>query len=285
MPRRQVRSSVNAIPGCVAVSVDGGRRWNIQAGYQKPMAQTGMPEKTTIFTDIVIDLKSDPNNRTLYVATMGHGIYKSVNGGVTWAQKVKGIEPLKAIPQDQADDDMYYRAYKLLMTPDGALYATMYPSSAARADGGIYVSHDGAETWEKLTAPGGTWFVWRMDYDWSDTTCKTLYAAAENSRDKPGGIYKTTDGGNTWELVLGNTTPAFTGRGIKVDITKATTVYASSGNGFLMQSDDAGKTWRDLPVKLQWHEGIMQNPHKPDLLYVVTFGLGCWYGPVKSGAQ
>ena len=282
MPRRAVRSSANAIPGCVAVSDDGGRRWNIQAGYQKPVAQTGMPERTTIFTDIVIDPKSDPDNRTLYVATMGHGVYKSVDGGATWKQKVRGIKPLKAIPEDQMKDGMFYRAYKLMMTPDGTLYVTMYPSTSTLSDGGIYRSLDGAETWGELTSPGGTRFVWRMDYDWSDPTSKTLYAAAENSSNKSGGIYKSTDGGYKWNLLLGNTTPDFTGRAVKVDITKATTVYASSNNGHLMQSDDAGKTWRDLPLKLQWHEGIMQNPHKPDLLYVVTFGLGAWYGPVKT---
>ena len=280
MPRRQVRSSAARLPGCVAVSVDGGRTMQIQAGYHVPEAASGMPELSTVFTDLVIDLNSDPKSRTLYVATMGMGVYKSVDGGATWQQKVSGIEPLAGIPPDQVDDGMFYRAWRLMLTPDGALYVSMYTSTSTVP--GCYVSRDGAETWEKLTMPGDARFVWSMDYDWSDLAFKTLYATTESVRgSSAGGVYKSTDGGRVWELLLGDTTPAFNGRGILVDRFNANTVFASSNNGSLARSDDAGKTWRELPIKLQWHERIIQNPREPDLLYITTFGLGAWRGPAK----
>ena len=280
MPRRQVKSSLANLPGCIAVSIDAGHNMTIQAGYQVPEAKTGMPELSTVFTDFIIDLNSSPKSRTLYTATFGNGVYKSVDGGVTWKQKVNGIEPLEEIPQDQVDDGMLYRAWRLMMTPDGALYVTMYHSPSTTP--GCYVSHDGAETWEKLTMPGGARFVWSMDYDWSDQTYKTLYATTESTRDNPGGVYKSTDGGHRWELIHGNTTPAFNGRGVLVDRFNANTVFASSNNGYLMRSDDAGKTWHELNVKLQWHERIIQNPREPDMLYITTFGLGAWRGPAKN---
>ena len=283
MPKAPFAISERIFPGCIAVSVNGGRRWNIQAGYHMPQAQSGIPELNVVFTDIVIDPKSDPNNRTLYVATMGHGVWKSVDGGATWKQKVKGLDPLTAIPQAHINDGMLYRAWKLMMTPDGVLYVTMCNPASEAALGSFYVSHDGAENWEKLPKPGGAWFVWGMHYDWSDPTYKTLYAATESFRDNPaGGIYKTVDGGAHWERILGDDTFVFDGRGILVDHVHPTTLYASSMNGHLMQSNDGGTNWFDLNLKLQWHECLLQNPHKPELLYVVTHGLGVWVGQINN---
>jgi len=279
MPKPPFSSDERVMPGCVAVSTNGGRRWEIQAGYQVPEAKSGISELSTVITDFLIDLKSDHRNRTLYIATMGHGVYKSVDGGVTWKQKVNGIEPLAGIPKSHVKEGLLYRAWKLMMTPDGALYVSMY-KHLNTTPGSFYVSRDGAETWQKLTMPGDAWFVWGMSFDWSDPTFKTLYAATESRGrdDAYGGIYKSMDGGKTWALILGNTTPAFNGRGILVDHKNPKRIYASSNNGHLKQSFDDGKTWSDINLHLQWHECIIQNPHKPDYLYLVTHGLGVWYG-------
>lgn len=283
MPRLPYPRSEFITPGCVAVSDNGGRRWAKQGGYLVPATQSGLPELTTVFTDLLIDPRSDPENRTLYTATMGHGVYKSTDGGLTWQQKVNGIEPLAGLSQAHIDDGLLYCAWKLMMTPDGALYVTMYKPPSSPTTNLLYVSHDGAETWEKLTMPNGASFIWGMDYDSFDPTYTTLYVSVDNRRENPvGGIYKSVDGGHHWKLILGNTTPDINGRGILTDRFVPRTVYASSLNGQLKRSDDAGETWSDLDLKLQWHECLLQNPHEPDRLYVVTHGLGVWYGPARS---
>ncbi len=86
-PKMWRHSSVTRYRGGVCVSVDGGRTW-------KP-SNAGMPE--TAPTHILLDPTSPVEKRTLWVAAMGRGVYKSTDDGKTWTLKTTGItqsEPL-----------------------------------------------------------------------------------------------------------------------------------------------------------------------------------------------
>ena len=90
-----------------------------------------------------------------------------------------------------------------------------------------------------------------------ELTLGTLYI------DTTSGVYKTTDGGNTWTFMFADTG---TIASIIVDPTNSLKVYASAGLGASMRSTDGGKTW--IPMLA---EGVMAiNPTSPNILYAIT---------------
>src|ERR1700693_2047326 len=65
----------------------------------------------------------------------------------------------------------------------------------------------------------------------------TLYAAAYG-----GGIYRSTDAGETWKAINDGVTDYFV-RSLAVDPANPSTVYAGSDNGGLFKSVDGGESW------------------------------------------
>ncbi|HSG48325.1 MAG TPA: hypothetical protein VLA43_10965, partial [Longimicrobiales bacterium] len=141
---------------------------------------------------VAIDaLESDP--MSLYVGAASGGVWKSVNGGDTWRpifddQRIANIGAIKV--------HQNYRDIVWVGTGEGN------PRNSADPGAGIYKSMDGGETWEFLgleatrqihriylhpTDPDVAW-VGAMGPIWS---------AGEDR-----GVYKTTDGGETWRKVL-----------------------------------------------------------------------------------
>src|SRR6185312_12256565 len=67
--------------GGVMASADGGRSWS--------KSNHGMEESAC--THIVLDPASPKEGRTLYVAAMGRGVYRSTDGGKRWELKAAGL--------------------------------------------------------------------------------------------------------------------------------------------------------------------------------------------------
>src|SRR5262249_11141346 len=155
----------------------------------------GMPE--TAATHILLDPKSPRERRTLYVAAFGRGVYKSTDGGATWALKNSGI----------AGSEPF--AWRLAQDGGG----TLYGGSARRSedgsignegDGAVYVSTDGAEHWSRMKLPDGVNGPNGLTVDPQDG--KRLYLSAWRRRGADttggGGIYLSTNSGETWRNVL-----------------------------------------------------------------------------------
>ena len=80
-PKMWRHSSILTYKGGVCRSDDGGKTWMA--------SNSGMEE--TAATHILLDPKSPPNARTLYVAAFGRGVYKSTDDGRTWTLKNHGM--------------------------------------------------------------------------------------------------------------------------------------------------------------------------------------------------
>ena len=173
--------------GGVCVSVDGGRTWK--------SSNQGMPE--TAPTHILLDPSSPVGKRVLWVAAFGRGVYKSSDDGVTWTLKNNGIvqhEPF---------------AWRLTRAGDGTLYVIIARRSedgsiGTAGDGALYKSTDGAESWTPVNLPAGTNGPNGLAIDPHDS--QRLYLAAwtraTGTAGSGGGIFLSTDGGNTWKSVL-----------------------------------------------------------------------------------
>ncbi|MEW5982251.1 MAG: hypothetical protein AB1806_07755 [Acidobacteriota bacterium] len=233
----------------VYLSTDAGKTW------------TNMGLKNSHHIGrIVIDPK-DPN--IVYVASLGplysqggeRGVFKTVDGGRTWAKSL-------TVTADGRD----VGAADLVMDPKNpkVLYAAAYDKerlpwtfNLAGPGSGIYKTTDAGRTWTKLTVglPGG--MLGRIGLTVYPKNPRILYANIENGN-KPG----MSDEDRLKELREGKSSSGMIGE----------EVY---------RSDDAGKTWKKVSPEKQrvgggpgyYYMQIIVDPNNAEHVYVLTVGV------------
>ncbi len=152
---------------------------------------------------------SESDNNVLYVGTgeapirgvttsSGDGVWKSTDAGKTWAHT--GLEKSGQIAQIEIHPT----------NPDIAFVAVQGQIWGANEERGVFRTTDGGKSWEhvlKVSADTGA-----TDLSMDPTNPRILYAAMWNHGRKPwfihsggtdGGIYKSTDGGDSWKKLTG----------------------------------------------------------------------------------
>lgn len=225
------------------------------------------------------------NPETIYVGSgeglqrpdlsTGDGIYKSTDGGKTWRYLgLRDAQQIGAILVDPRDPNLVYVA--ALGHPYGA-----------NEERGVFRSSDGGETWQKVLYKDENTGAIALAFDPKNS--KVIYADLWSARQGPwengawqgpgSGLYKTTDGGNTWrQLTKG--LPTFEqglGRiGIAVAPSDSNTVYATVDApqlGGIYRSDDAGESWRRVGTdRRAWARGsdfaeIDVDPRDKEVVY------------------
>jgi photosystem II stability/assembly factor-like uncharacterized protein len=266
--------------GGVCISVDGGKTWKPEfegMGFDSPA------------TSIVLDPKSAPGNRTLYVSVYSKGIFKSIDDGKTWQLKNNGIEENTC-------------AFELTLTSKGVLFLTVSATpmhkdgkkGASFYSGAVYRSTDGAETWTKLHINDGLLFPNGIDYDrknpdrlylgcWADIDLSDLVGGdvvRANGGNKPinmpGGIFLSEDGGNTWRSIFDEKQYVYD---VTVDPYHNGRVYCCTFNQAAYRSDDYGKTWKKIKgYDFHWGQRIVIDHNDPEQIYITTFGSSVWHG-------
>ena len=216
------------------------------------------------------------NPKTLYVGTAGGGVWKSENEGTTFkAVFDKNIQAIGAITIDQKH-------------PDTVWVGTGEPwtRNSTSVGKGVYVTHDGGESW-KLKGLDSTERIARIVVD--PRNSNTVYVAALGplwSKGTQRGLFKTTDGGTTWEKMLYvNENTGCSGFAINPanpDIMYAgfwsfrrhpwDFVSGGSGSSFFMTTD-GGKTWnkieKGLPEKPWGRVFVEVSPADPNVVYLL----------------
>jgi photosystem II stability/assembly factor-like uncharacterized protein len=153
---------------------------------------------------------------------------------------------------------------------------------AGTNDGRLHITRDGGGTWNELTAnlPGAPdWGtisnVEPSRYD-DGTAYLSIDAHQSNSRDPF--IYKTTDFGRTWRLIVNGIpkSPLSYIHVVREDPVRRGMLYAGAENGLYVSFDD-GENWQPLQnnmphAPVYW---IEIQPHFSDLV-VATYGRGFW---------
>jgi len=212
------------------------------------------------------------------MTSMGDGIYKSMDAGKTWThlglEKTRHISDVVIHP---TNSNVIY------LTAQGAQYA---PSS----DRGIYKTTDGGKTWKKILSVNNTTGASSLSMDMNNP--RILYASMWQHRRYPwimesggenSGLYKSTDGGDTWNKMKEGLPEAFGKSGISVSRANPERVFAvieaESKKGGVYRSDDAGKTWKQINsnrinIARSWYYmEIFADPQNENVVYVLNAPL------------
>jgi photosystem II stability/assembly factor-like uncharacterized protein len=270
---------VGAVNGGVWKTEDAGRTW-----------QPIFDAQPTQSIGAIAVAQSDPN--ILYVASgeglrrpdlsVGDGIYRSDDGGRTWTHL--GLRDGQQIAELAIDPKDARRVF-------AAVLGHPYGPNAER---GVYRSLDAGVSWQRVLAGDADTGASAVAIDPSDP--QVVYAGLWKSRLGPwedknefedvGGLYKSSDGGNTWKQLTSGLPANLTQVNIAIAPSQPKRLYAevgttepgdySSAAGLgLFRSDDAGESWRritsdprpalrigggDLPI-------VRVDPSNPDVVY------------------
>lgn len=199
---------------------------------------------------------SESNPSVVYVGTgsaairsniiIGRGVYKSTDAGRTW--QFMGLRESGQIGEVRVHPS----------NPDVAWLAALGSPFGPNAERGVFKTTDGGRTWKKTLFVDNEHGARTVAVDRANPN--VLYAAIYRGFRKgwdivsggpaeKGGIYKSTDGGETWTKLANGLPRTLIGK-IDIDIARSnpTVVYAMieapREEGGLYRSDDAGATWR-----------------------------------------
>jgi photosystem II stability/assembly factor-like uncharacterized protein len=172
----------------------------------------------------------------------GDGVYKSEDAGRTW--KNMGLAETRFIARIAIDPT----------NPDIVFAASQGHLWGPNEERGVYKTTDGGKTWKKVLYVDKDTGCSDMVMDPSNP--KILYAGMWKYRRNPyyfysggetSGLYKTTDGGETWKKLTAGLPGGVVGRvGVDLCRTKPNVVYTLFEHlegGGLYRSDDKGETW------------------------------------------
>ena len=206
-------------------------------------------------TDVAV-VQPKGQNYTIYVGTASGGIWKTENEGVTWKpifenEVTASIGDITLDPQNQ----------EVLWVGSGE--ANIFRSSQSGC--GIYLTTNGGKTWEHKGLEN-TFTIARILVHPKNS--KVVYVAASGHEwtDNPDrGVYKTTDGGNTWDKILyiDEQTGAID---LVMDPSDTNTLYAA--------------TWQRIRKK--WNDPRTESDYSGSGIWKTTNGGKSW-DPINSG--
>lgn len=234
---------------------------------------------------------AESNPDILYVGTgsaairsnviQGRGVYKSADAGKTWTfvglREVGQIGALRIHP----------------LNPDVAFVAAVGQPFGPNPERGVFRTKDGGSTWQKVHYINER--TGAVSLALNPSNPNEIYAGAWRAERRPwtiisggpaseGGIYKSTDGGDTWTKLSKGLPQKLIGK-VDIDISRSNPnrVYAimeaPPGEAGVYRSDDAGASWTlvntepSLIARPFYYTYIDADPNNPDVVWVNNLAL------------
>jgi photosystem II stability/assembly factor-like uncharacterized protein len=226
--------------------------------------------------------ESDPN--VVYVGmgeapirgnlSSGDGVWKSTDAGKSW--KSMGLEKTRQIARVRVHPK----------NPDVVYVAAQGNAWGSNDERGIYRSEDGGKNWKKVffvDAKTGA-----SDLAMDPSNPRVLYAGFWQVVRKPwelvsggtgGGVFKSTDGGDTWKKLTEGLPEGVVGKvGVAPSGAKEGRVFAivEAEKGGVFRSDDAGEKWtkvndeNKLRQRAWYYSEIYADPKAADTVWVLN---------------
>jgi photosystem II stability/assembly factor-like uncharacterized protein len=269
--------NANIITGHHRVRMQGGvaRSDDFGASWQR----MDLPAAPAL--SVVLDSTSPADRRVLYASLFEKGVYKSSDGGKTWAPANKGL----GHPQNM-------RCCKLSRSRDGTLFVLV---TAKRGTGGEYLSDgvglyrstDAAATWSKITE--SLPLHWLKDFTVKPDDPRTILLSACDVRghEEEGGLYRTRDGGRSWSKLVQKGREHF---GAFYHPKHPGWIYMTLTEGAreagLYLSRDDGATWAPFTaLPFRNIQRVTFDPARPGEILLTTFGSSVLRGPAEPIAS
>jgi photosystem II stability/assembly factor-like uncharacterized protein len=278
-PSRPLVFYFGAVNGGVWKTTNGGQTWRNVSDRQSDISSVGA----------IAVAPSDPN--VVYVGTgesqpredltYGTGVYRSTDGGATW--KHLGLTDTQQIGDVVIDP----------RDPDRAYVAAIGHAFGPNAERGVFRTTDGGRTWKKVLFLNDS--TGAMDLTIDPTNPRILFASMWKFQRTPwgmnagggrSGLWKTTDGGDTWKEITFN--PGIPAKplgkiGVSISAANPRRVYASieapDSSGGIFRSDDGGDTWtrtsddQKWSVRAWYYSAVTADPSDENTVYVMNLSV------------
>jgi photosystem II stability/assembly factor-like uncharacterized protein len=267
-----------ACAGGIWKSTDAGTYWeNVSDGY--------------LGTAAIGALAIAPSDPTvLYAGTgetsirgnvsHGDGVYRSTDAGRSWRNV--GLADTRHIGRIRVDPHDPNRLY----------VAALGHAWGPNPERGIYRSTDGGETWDHVLFRSER--AGAVDLSMDTSNPRILYASFWEAQRSPwalssggpdSGLFRSTDGGDTWEELTrkpGLPLGVIGKIGVAASPARPGRVWAlvEAHDGALFRSDDWGETWQrmsehpDLRTRAWYYMHVFADPRDADTCWVLNFQ--CW---------
>ncbi len=271
-----------AVAGGVWKTTNGGSTW------------TPLTDKTSIMSVGALAVAPSDSN-VIYVGTgescirgnisYGDGMYKSTDAGKTWTHI--GLE----------DSQHIARIFVHPKNPDLVYVAALGHAYGPNDTRGVFRSSDGGKTWQNILFKDNK--TGAIDLDADPQNPRILYAALWEAQRTPwslssggpgSGLYKSTDGGDTWKKLEGHGLPeGVLGRiGVAISGADGNRIYSiiEAAKGGIYRSDDGGDSWHLINgdhrfTQRAWYfHHIFADPKNADTLYVLNTAV---YRSIDAG--
>ncbi|WP_299228206.1 glycosyl hydrolase [uncultured Psychroserpens sp.] len=232
----------------------------------------------------------DPNQtETIWVGTgedvggrhvgYGDGVYKSEDGGSTWKNMgLKNSQHISRVIVHPENSDIVW------VTAQGPLWNK-------GGDRGLYKSIDGGKTWNKTLGDNEWTGVTELVYDprnpnrmYAATWQRHRTVAAYMGGGPETGLYRSNDGGDTWEKLTNGLPETAMGKtGLAISPYNPDVLYAAieldRRTGGLYRSDDGGSSWKKQSNTVtggtgpHYYQELFASPHQKDRLYLMDNSL------------
>ena len=269
-------------PGTFYMGATGGGVWKtVDYGITWNNVSDGYFETPSIGAISVA--QNDPN--IVYVGTgsdglrsnviVGKGIYKSIDGGVTWKHiGLRNVGQIGAVEINPYNHNIVY-------------VAAIGQPFRDNPERGVYKTTDGGKTWSKILFVSDQ--VGAVDLELLPGNPEIVFAAVWKGQRKPwtiisggnaseGGIYKSIDGGVNWDKISTGLPQGLIGK-IDLAVTPADSkmvyavIEAPEKEGGLYISDNQGESFKQVSSDIRlvnrpfYYTNLDVDPTNPDIIH------------------
>jgi photosystem II stability/assembly factor-like uncharacterized protein len=269
---------MGAANGGVFKSTDSGGAWTPITDGQIAVGSTGSIAVSDSNPDVVWLGTGSPDPRGNI--SNGDGVYKSTDAGKTWTHM--GLEKAGLIGRVRIHPT----------NPDIVYVAAIGNIFGANPERGVYRTKDGGKTWEQILKVSDK--TGAVDLSMDPKNPNIIFASMWSIRREPwsvtsgsmdGGLFRTLDGGTTWQkLTNGLPTNVMVGK-IAVSVSGADSkrvyalIEAANDEGGVFRSDDGGASFtrvsetRNLQQRAFYYCRIYADPIDVDTVYGLNTGI------------
>jgi photosystem II stability/assembly factor-like uncharacterized protein len=263
---------IGASSGGVWKSTDGGTNWSPIFDDQPAQSIGAMAIAPSDYNVVWVGT-GEPFVRSNI--SIGNGVYKSTDAGKTWQHM--GLDMTGRIGRVAIDSH----------NPDVVFVASLGHCYGPQKERGVFRTKDGGKTWEQVLFVDENTGCFEIAMDPHNSRILfagmwplVIHTYGRESGGPNGGIWRSKDGGDTWERLTGRGLPGppLGKIGIAIAYSNPQVVYAlietgAPNRGVLWRSNDGGDSWRLvsynrlLNERSHYASRVMVNPADEDEVY------------------